>query len=541
MVTTTSRPASGRGPRRVDARPDRRLAALSGLLAGAVALGVAELLSAFLAPSASPLVAVSGVFVDLTPAWLKEAAIQAFGTADKTVLLLTAAVVVAVLAAAAGVLAQRRRAAGYAVVVVLGVVAAAAAVSRPSTGPGAVLPSAVGALAGLVALDALLRRVPGDRGAAGPSPAPVGGAPGRPQGGVADRRSFLLAAGITAAVAVATGVGGRVAGAAGRSVSAARRALRLPVPAVQAPPVPPAVDLEVEGLEPWRTPAEDFYRIDTALVVPQVDPADWRLRVHGMVEEEVEIDFDELLDAPLVESWTTLTCVSNEVGGHLVGNARWLGLPIRDLLARARPLPGADMALSTSVDGFTASTPLDVLTTEAVDALLAVGMNGEPLPPEHGFPVRMVVPGLYGYVSATKWVVDIEVTRFADRTAYWTDRGWSERGPIRTQSRIDVPRPQADVSTGRVVVAGVAWAQERGVARVEVQADDGPWREAELGAPYNDRTWRQWRLLWDADPGTHRLRVRATDETGETQTATERPPAPDGATGWHTIVVDVSA
>jgi DMSO/TMAO reductase YedYZ molybdopterin-dependent catalytic subunit len=286
-------------------------------------------------------------------------------------------------------------------------------------------------------------------------------------------------------------------------------------------------------------PNADFYRIDTAAVVPRVSTEGWRLRIHGMVEREVTLDWAGLIAGQLVERDVTLVCVSNEVGDQLIGNARWLGLPIGPLLKQAGPAADADMVLSTSADGWTASTPLDVLT-DGRDALLAIGMNGDPLPIEHGFPVRMVVPGLYGYVSATKWVVDLEVTRFDRAQGYWTPRGWSARGPVKTQSRIDVPRPGARVQAGRVAVAGVAWAQHRGVKGVEVRVDDGAWQAAELGTEDTIDTWRQWVFRWDAPAGHHKIFVRAIDGTGAVQTGDEAPPAPDGATGWHEIEVDVT-
>lgn len=293
-------------------------------------------------------------------------------------------------------------------------------------------------------------------------------------------------------------------------------------------------------MPPVVTPNTSFYRIDTALVVPEIDPSTWSLRIHGLVENEVEIGWDELLALPLEESWTTLTCVSNPVGGDLVGNAKWLGYPIRLLLERARPTSDADMVLSRSIDGFTASTPLEVLQEDTRNAILAVGMNDEPLPAEHGFPVRMVVPGLYGYVSATKWVTELEVTRFDKATAYWTTRGWSAKGPIKLQSRIDLPRRGQGLSAGDTTIAGVAWQQHVGIAKVEVQVDGGAWREATLASAISDDTWVQWSIPWKAERGSHAIRCRATNALGERQTETDGWPAPDGATGWQQLNVDVA-
>jgi hypothetical protein len=269
-------------------------------------------------------------------------------------------------------------------------------------------------------------------------------------------------------------------------------------------------------------------------VVPAVEVDTWRLRIHGMVERELTLSFDDLLDRTLTESWITLTCVSNPVGDDLVGNAWWSGVRVADLLARAGPLPGADAVLQTSEDGWNCATPIEVLTDDR-DALLAVAMNGEPLPLEHGFPVRMVVPGLYGYVSATKWLVDLEVTRFDDVEAFWTQRGWSPQGPIKTQSRIDVPAGNHRVTSGSVVVAGVAWAQHTGIETVEVRLDGGAWTPVELGRVPSLDTWVQWSGTIEVEQGVHTLAVRATDRSGYTQTGVQRDVLPDGATGWHTI------
>ncbi|HEX5331724.1 MAG TPA: molybdopterin-dependent oxidoreductase [Cellulomonas sp.] len=512
-------------------------AGIAGIAAGALTLGVAALVAAVVSPASDPLVALGGTFIDATPAWLKNVAVRVFGTSDKLALTIGMVIVVAALAALAGVLARRRWELGAALVVVLGVVAAIAAASRPGAGSLAPAPSLLGAVAGLVALHALIRRLPP------PSRAPAASQPDDdvPLPRYADRRTFLRATGLVALGGALAVVGGRALGAGHRTVVAARAALHLPGAARPAA-LPAGVDASLDGtpvagVDPWVTPNPDFYRIDTALSVPDLDPSTWSLRVHGLVEHEVMLTFADLLAADLVEAWVTLACVSNEVGGNLVGNAKWLGLPVREVLARAVPLPDADMVLSRSADGFTASTPIEVLT-DARDALLAVGMNGAPLPVEHGFPVRMVVPGLYGYVSATKWVVDLEVTRFADATAYWTDRGWSDHGPVKTESRIEVPRSGPSVKAGRVVVAGTAWAQHRGIVGVEVRVDDGPWQAATLAADGGIDSWRQWALAWDATPGDHTLQCRAIDPDGP-QTDEVADVIPDGATGLHTIPVHV--
>ncbi|NEE01563.1 molybdopterin-dependent oxidoreductase [Phytoactinopolyspora halotolerans] len=503
-------------------------------------------------PDASPLRAVGDWFIEITPGWLAELAISWFGTADKLVLGIGMLAVLAVAGAAIGVLAVRNRPAGL---IAAGLLLATAAVivwSRRDAETSHLLPIAAAAVS-LPTLTWLARR--GERAAAEPSETAE---PSVPTTTTADdsvwpgrepvrmmptaastvgtaRRTFLRSAGGLAALAVAAGGIGRWLGRERSGVEASRDELTvdLDLPAAD---VPPEADLDVSGAQPWRTPNDDFYLIDTAFSKPHVHPDDWTLRIHGMVEREVELTFDELVEMGLVDAWVTLACVSNPVGGDLIGNALWTGVPVADVLALARPLPDADAVKSTSHDGWTCGTPLDALT-DGRDALFAVGMNGEPLPVDHGFPVRMVVPGLYGYVSATKWVVELEVTRFDRFQAYWTTRGWSERGPIKVSSRIDVPDSSATVAAGQVTVAGTAWAQHRGVEAVEVRVDDGDWTLADLGHVPTDDTWRQWVFSWDATPGEHTLQVRATTADGEIQTGDEAPPAPDGATGFHTITV----
>ncbi|MFC5788535.1 oxidoreductase [Agromyces tardus] len=522
--------------------------AVAGIAAVLFGAGLGELAASIVGPESGPFVVVGSLLIDLAPPWAKDAAIALFGTGDKAALLTGIGLVVIVLAGAAGWLEWRRPPWGRVLIAALGAVGALAAATRAGAGMLAIVPSAVVAIAAIGALGVLLRRlapfVPAAAGDAGAeasveerlaaSADPARADPPAPP----DRRAFFAWAGGAAAIGVLAALGASALSAGSRAVTAVREAIRLPKPATRAT-VPASAELAIDGLAPVVTPNAEFYRIDTALSVPQVDPADWSLRIHGLVEREVTVTWDELLALPLEESVTTLTCVSNEVGGGLIGNAAWLGYPIRELLARAAPTSDADMVLSRSVDGFTASTPLPVLQDDR-NAILAVGMNGDPLPVEHGFPVRMVVPGLYGYVSATKWVVDLEVTRFDRARAYWSDRGWSERGPIKLSSRIDVPRQGQSVAAGTVTVAGVAWHQHTGIAGVEVQVDDGDWRAATLATAISIDTWVQWRYDWDAAPGSHTLRVRAIGADGEVQTADVAPVAPDGATGLDELTVEVA-
>ncbi len=439
------------------------------------------------------------------------------------------------LACVLGVVAYRQWALGVAGVLLMGAVIVASVVTRASVKPVDAIPSLIGTAAGLVVLRLLVTRL--WRLSSWPAVASDVAAKGaeRP---ATTRRAFFATTGITAAAAAIAATGGRLLSAARSNVAQARESLQLPSPAKAAPAVPAGVQSATRGVTPWVTPNNQFYRIDTALSVPEINAQEWELRVHGLVEQEVTLTFQDLLDAELIESHVTLTCVSNPVGGNLAGNAKWLGLPIREVLKMARPQDGADMVLSTSDDGFSASTPLEVLQDDR-DAMLAIGMNGEPLPLEHGYPVRMVVPGLYGFVSATKWVVDLEVTRFADSKAYWTNRGWSERGPIKTMARVEVPKSFAQVPAGKVAIGGTAWAQTRGITKVEVQIDNGPWTEAVLSAEASVVTWRQWSFEWDATPGPHYIKVRATDGTGEVQTDKRADPVPDGASGWQSVMVTV--
>ncbi|MFJ4075543.1 molybdopterin-dependent oxidoreductase [Curtobacterium sp. NPDC089991] len=531
-VPTPDDPSTDEHPAGAPLRRPAVLAAAVGLVAAAAFLGIAEFGALLLGGAGSPLVAVGSAVIDLAPAGAKNLMVALFGTGDKVALFALMTVIVAAISAGAGVLERARPPFGALVFAVGGVLALIAVSTRSGSGTFDGAPTVFGVAAAVITLRLLLRRLRlWEAAAAVPSASP------RPAS--TERRAFLVWGVTTAAVAVVVGTASRVGSSAMQAVAAARRAVRLPAAATPAPAVPGGASLDVDGITPYVTPNADFYRIDTALRVPSIDPGDWSLRIHGAVENEVTLTWDELLALPLEEHMATLSCVSNEVGGDLIGNALWLGYPIRELLARAKPTGDADMVLSRSIDGFTAGTPLDVLQDEGTDALLAIGMNGEPLPTEHGFPARMVVPGLFGYVSATKWVTEMEVTRFADAQGYWTPRGWSERGPVKLESRIDTPRNGTTVTVGeQVAIAGVAWQPHTGVKAVQVRVGSGAWQQAELAESVSADTWRQWVLRWTPTAGSHRIEVRAVSADGEVQTSVERPPAPNGASGWASVTVD---
>ncbi|RRQ70178.1 molybdopterin-binding oxidoreductase [Streptomyces griseofuscus] len=524
------------------------LGALSGALAGFAALAVAEPVAAAVRPQSGPVVVVGGAAIDATPAPLKDWAIRHFGTDDKLVLQLGILAVLAASALALGVLAVRFRRAGAAGVLLFGAAGAAAALKRPdSVGLTDALPSAVGAVAGALLLYGLTGRLTAPARSTAPEPGSASEeAAGAPRVYEAwDRRGFVLAATSAAAASTVAGAIGRsLNGSSGRHAATSREKVVLPRPGSPARPLPKRAGPRVAGISPFVTPNQEFYRVDTALVVPKVDATGWRMRIHGKgVRRPATYSFDDLLRRELIERAITLTCVSNEVGGPYVGNARWIGVRLADLLAECGVRPpsrggSADQLVARSVDGMTIGSPVEDLM-DGRDALLALGMNGEPLPFAHGFPVRMVVPGLYGFVSACKWIEDIELTTFDSYDPYWVKRGWARRAPIRTESRIDTPKPFARPKAGTVMVAGVAWAQHRGIDKVEVRIDDGPWREADLAAEYTRDTWRQWSIPWQATPGGHTLTVRATDRTGTVQTDRRTRTIPDGTSGWHSVVVTV--
>ncbi|SNY38045.1 molybdopterin-dependent oxidoreductase [Paractinoplanes atraurantiacus] len=511
--------------------------AAAGVLAAGLGIAVAELFAAAARPGAGPLVAVGGAVIDATPTAVKEFAVRELGTHDKPVLLASVGLVVALFAALIGVLGQRRRALVAAGAAVLGVAGAAAALSRPAgtlpdTGPSLLAAAIAGVTLWWLLAQAARLSV------ASPGSAPSVSSPGsdlsassrrgdraEPAAGT-ERRAFLRGAALVAGAAVLAEGGALIIR---RTAGRVRTDLRLPAPASAAKPSDPRL----------VTPAGDFYRVDTALTVPRIDPDAWSLRVHGMVGRELRLSLDDLLRRPLIERDITLNCVSNEVGGPYIGTARWLGVPLGPLLREAGLLEGADQIVARSVEGMTIGTPV-ATALDGRDTMLAVAMNGAPLPPEHGFPVRMLTPGLYGYAGACKWVTELELTTFAAFDAYWVKRGWARAGTVRTASRIDKPRPFARLAPGPVTVAGVAWAQRRGIAKVEVSVDGGPWRPAELLPVPSVDTWVQWRYSWRATTGPHSLAVRATDGDGTVQTEERATPFPSGATGWHTTTVTVT-
>jgi DMSO/TMAO reductase YedYZ molybdopterin-dependent catalytic subunit len=549
MIDTEPAPAPAAG------RPDRGrwlrrvLGALAGLLAAAVALGVGELVAGLVRPAASPVVAVGNAAITLVPESMKEFAIRTFGERDKLALVVGVLAVVALYAVLVGLVALRDRRAGALGVALFGVVGVVAAVTRPSAGALDGLPSLLGALVAVPTLLLLIAPLTAPRRSA-----PAAGA-AAPAGSVADRlrdvlgsgdrkgvsldrRRFFVTGGVAVGVAVLAGGGGRLLQQR-FDVAEARAGLTLPRPASPAPRLPAGADLAttVRGVTPLVTASRDFYRVDTALTVPQIRPADYVLSLSGKFDRRRTFGLQDLFDRrDLIERDVTLTCVSNEVGGGLAGTARWLGVPLGAFLRENGIGADSTQLVCRSVDGMTIGAPTKAaLDTE--DAMLAFGMNGKPLPTEHGFPVRMIIPGLYGYVSACKWLTSVEATTFEAFDPYWVRRGWSPQAPIKVASRIDTPAALRTFPAGRRPIAGVAWAQTRGIASVEVQVDDGAWQRAELSPETDADLWRQWVLPYEFRAGPHTLTVRATAANGELQTSDRASPFPNGSSGWHSIQV----
>jgi DMSO/TMAO reductase YedYZ molybdopterin-dependent catalytic subunit len=510
----------------------RRLYALFGLLATLLGVAAGHFVASLLNPASSPVLAVGSAVIDLTPTPVKEWAIAQFGTKDKPILIGSVLLGVLVLAAVAGVVARRRFRDGAIILMALVAVPVVAVLTRPTVEALDLVPAVVTAATGLGALWLLDSRARGVPGTEGPELPGVGGeAAAGPT-----RRGVVIAMGALAAAAAALGGTGRWI----QTYRARAESIDLPAAADAARPLSKGLDDQVPGITRWITPNEDFYRVDTRLDTPVVNSEDWTLTIDGDVTNELTITFDELLEMPMIERDITLTCVSNSVGGEFVGGARWLGVPLQDLLDRAGVGSEADQILSTDFDGMTISTPL-ALATDGRDAMICVGMNGEQLPRAHGFPVRMVIPGLYGFISATKWLTKLTLTSYEQQEAYWTERDWATDAPIKISARIDTPRALAELDAGENVVGGIAWCQHSGgVGSVEVQVDGGGWQPATLGPDGGNDYWRQWYYRWDAEPGQHSIAARVTSGDGQVQTAARATPFPEGASGIHQYTVTVS-
>jgi len=507
--------------------------AATGVLAAIGGIAAAHLAAGLTNPAASPVLAVGSVVIDATPTPVKEYAVAQFGTADKPILLATVTLVTLAAAAVAGALSRRRVWLGIGFILLLTGLATAAALTRPVASPSDAVPGVVSAVVGLGVLLGLrsvlswgepTREAPGDE-----QGLPATAYPTSHDG----RRQFLISA-----AAVTLGAAG--AAAFGQKLSSADSVsqVRLPPPVDAAGSFPKGLEATVRGISPLRTSNGAFYRVDTNLTVPRVNAQRWELVIDGMVERPLTISYEELMVMPMIERDITLTCVSNEVGGGYVGAARWQGVRLADLLNRVGVRNGADQLLSTAVDGFTIATPMEVVR-DGRDAMIAVGMNGQPLPAIHGFPARIVTPGLYGFVSATKWLTKLTATTYAKDVAYWTERDWATDAPIKMSSRVDTPRPLSTIKAGATAIGGVAWAQHIGIAKVEVRIDGGPWQKARLGPDVGIDYWRQWYLPWAATPGRHSLAARATDRKGDVQLTRRAKPFPSGSSGIQEVVIFV--
>ena len=508
--------------------------AISGAVAAGLALGVSELLAGLVSGLPSLVEGLGNWIIDNVPKPIKDLAIDLFGIYDKLALLIGITLTTLLIGAVVGVFARKRFGLAIAVFIGFGVVSALAAALDPQVSLGmAIIPAGAAAITGLGSLQWL-----------------YGLGSAKPVGDEDDhsinssRRAFLVGAGALLGLAAVSASVGRSLLEGAKRAASGRSEVLLPSPSAALPIPAAAAELGVADLTPIIVSNEDFFRIDTAFSVPRVNLEEWTLTIKGRVDRPYTMTYYDLLDLRMVERDMTLSCVSNRVGGNLVGNARWQGVPLSEILERAGVRDDAEQLVGRSVDDFTVGFPVEA-AFDGREALVAVGMNGEPLPFEHGFPARLVVAGLYGYVSATKWLSEIELTGWDEFDAYWVPRGWSKEAPIKTQSRIDTPRETERIPPGPRTVAGVAWAPARGISKVEVQlGEGGPWEEAELSEPLSINSWIQWKVDWNAQPGPHLLRVRATDGDGELQDEMERPPAPNGATGWHAqtcLVLDAQA
>lgn len=501
--------------------------ALGGMAAAAVAIGVGEIVGAVLG-GGSIIAAVGTLIISLQPPGGKDLIVELFGTNDKLALEIGTAIGGILVGGLLGLIARRDIRLAMGGFVAFGVMAFLLLQRDPLA---SIVLSTITSLVAVAAGAGMLQWLAGLL-ARMQSPTSSTGVGVRTAPPAVDRRGFLALAGMFVAVGGVLAVIGRFLSS---QVSAVTPPISLPNPSATVPPAPAGADFGIQGLSPIVVPNADFYRIDTRLSVPRLDAATWKLRIHGMVDREVTLSYADLLAMPLVEHYVTIACVSNQVGGYLVGNAKWTGVRLLPVLQSAGIQPGATQVVGRSFDGWTSGFPTEHLNGAGSEAMIVVAMNGAPLPAEHGYPARVIVPGLFGYVSATKWITEIEMTTLEAFDPYWIPLGWAKMGPILTQSRIDVPRSGASLPAGPVEVAGVAWAPTRGITKVEILMDGADWKEAELSVPLSTATWVQWRVMLDAPAGFRILQVRATDGTGETQTSQHTPPAPDGARGYHTI------
>ena len=503
--------------------------ALAGAISAAAALGASELLAGILNVGRSIVTSIGDLIIDISPQAVSSFAIGLFGLYDKLVLIISIIIVTVVAGAVVGALSKRGMWIAYIGYTALGAVAVYAVAVDPLATTTLGVAAVVLAMAvGLYAFTRLVRLA--EQSALAD--------PGEDEVAQPDRRAFLVGLGAVGTFALAAAALGSLLTQRMRVAAASRSQVVLPPPRNPIPAPTSAMSFNVPGLAQLVTPNDDFYKIDTTLSVPRIDPQEWTLKITGLVDRPLEITYQDLLDMPMEERYVTLCCVSNAVGGDLIGNAKWLGVRLQDVLERAQVHADAGQIVGRSVDEFTVGFPTEI-AFDGREALIAVGMNGEPLPFDHGFPARLVVSGLYGYVSATKWLSEIELTTWDGFDSYWVPRGWAKEGPIKTQSRIDVPLFNQNVPAGPVEIAGVAWAQNTGITAVEVRVDQEPWQPAQVTEPISDDTWVQWQHTWDASPGDHLIGVRATDATGVTQTDRGQSARPDGATGHHRILVKV--
>ena len=495
------------------------------MASAAVAIGVGEVVAGLLGGT-SAIAAVGALIIALQPPWGKQFMTDLFGTNDKLALEIAVFIGGVLLGALIGLVGKRDVRIAYGAFVVAGVVGLVLILQDPLEdvfSAFVTIAAAVGAgIAMFMWLSASLLPV---------LPAPKGR---QPAAGVSlPRRGFLVIAGTFVAVGAVLSVVGRILGA--QSPAPTGTPVAVPPPQQTAPPLPAGAEFDIDGITPLIVDNDDFYQIDTRLGAPHIDTSTWNLRIFGMVDREVTLTYEQLLAMPLIEQYVTIAWVSNEVGGHLVGNAKWKGVNLDSILAMAGVQAGASQVVGHSYD-WTSGFPTEHLSGAGKDAIVAVLMNGEPLPPRHGYPARVIVPGLYGYVSATKWVTGIELTTLEAFDAYWVKLGWAKEGPILTQSRIDTPRAGQSLPNGQIQVAGVAWAPTRGISKVEIDIDeDENWRAAQLSSPLSTYTWVQWQITVGIPVGRHSIRVRATDGTGAVEDSRVTPPAPDGARGYHMV------